>query len=164
MSLSILGCLVLANYGSQDKVYVAEKPQQEAFMVPVVVEPKPTIEDKVRAYFPRNWKTMIAIAHAESGLDHSQQNWNCWYNADKSIVYDKKVKGSHSASCKKEHRKYSWSVDCGLLMKNYVGVKKCPTVDLDSHLEEMSELSKKRGFQPWSAYSNGSYKKFLAKY
>lgn len=162
ISSTLLFCLIAANYGNQDRVYVAEKPQVEAFLVPVVVTPPETIEEKFQRYFPKSHVTFLAIAHAESGLDHSQKNWNCWYNSDRSVVYPSKVKGSHSTSCKKEHRKYSWSMDCGLLMKNYIGVKECPVVDIDTHLEEMAELSKKRGFQPWFAWSNGSYKKFLA--
>lgn len=163
LSSSILACAVLANYGSVDRVYVAEKPQEQAFMVPVIVEPKEeSIEEKFKRHFPKSHVTFLAIAKAESGLDHSQQNWNCWYNNDRTIVYPEKVKGSHSTSCKKEHRKYSWSIDCGVLMKNYIGVKECPEVDIDTHLAEMAELSKKRGFQPWYAWSNGSYKKFLA--
>lgn len=159
ISLSILFCLTTAHYSNIEYKYVAEK--EQAFMVPIIVEPEPTVEDKIKQHFPKSYKTMIAVAKAESGLDHSQQNWNCWYNKDRTIVYPEKVKGSHSTSCKKEHRKYSWSMDCGLLMKNYIGVKECPEVDIDTHLEEMAELSKKRGFTPWYAWSNGSYLAYM---
>lgn len=156
LSSSILACAVLANYGNADRVYVAEKPQEQAFMMPVIVEPKEeTIEEKFKRYFPKSHTTMLAIAKAESGLDNTAINWNCHYNDDMTIVYETKVKGSHSAACKPNHRKYAWSVDCFLLQANYKG-KTCPTdVTLDEHLEEMAELSKKRHFQPWIAWQKG---------
>ncbi len=160
---TILFCLTASSYGNAERVYVAEKPQEQAFMMPVIVEPKEeTIEEKFKRYFPKSHKTMLAIAKAESNLNPEAKNWNCYYNDDMTIVYETRVKGSHSAACKKEHRKYSWSMDCGLLMKNYIGVKECPEVDIDIHLEEMAELSKRRGYSPWVAWSNGSFKKYLA--
>jgi len=165
ISLSILACLVLANYGNTDKVYVANNENMatnntEAFMVPVAVEPKPTIEDKIRQYFPRSWRDMVAIAHAESGMQENAKNWNCWYNKDKTIVYATKVKGSHSAACKKQHRAYSYSVDCGILQLNVKG-KECPIEDIDTHLEKAAELSKVQGKQAWVVYKTGAYRKHL---
>jgi hypothetical protein len=123
---------------------------------------KKEIEEKIKHYFPKSYPTMIAVAYAESGLNHNSQNWNCWYNKDETIVYSNKVKGTHSTSCKKSHRVYSWSIDCGTLMKNYIGIKQCPKVSVDEHLKEMAELSKARGFNPWFGYTNGSYKKYLS--
>jgi hypothetical protein len=67
-------------------------------------------------------------------------------------VYSTKVKGSHSTSCKKEHRKYSWSIDCGVLMKNHIGIRTCPVVSVDDHLKEMAALSKVQGKCAWFAY------------
>lgn len=152
-------CLWLISGNDYDDTYVRE---QDPVMKPVVVEQEETVEEKIKRYFPKSHVTMLAVAKAESGLNHKAQNWNCWYNEDKTVVYQSKVEGSHSTSCKKGHRKYSWSIDCGVLMRNYVGVKECPEVTIDEHLQEMAELSKARGFQPWYAWSNGSYKKFLA--
>ena len=120
LSSSILACAVLANYGNVDKVYVAEV-KEEAFLVPVVVEPEETIEQKFQRYFPKSWRTMLAIAQAESRLDPEAKNWNCYYNNNETIVYETRVKGSHSTACKKEHRKYAWSVDCNILQANYRG-------------------------------------------
>lgn len=161
MSISILACLVLANYGNQDKVYVAEAPKEEAFMVPVVVTPPPTIEDKIREYFPKSWPTMIAIAHAESHMKMTAQGFNCFYNKYETVVYQTRVKGAHSAACKPGHRKYAYSTDCFVLQRNYKG-QKCPQgVTIDEHLEEVAELSKRQGLEAWSAFNNGSYKKHL---
>lgn len=61
-------------------------------------------------------------------------------------------------ACKKQHRIYSWSIDCFLLQKNYIGLKTCPKdVTVDEHLKEVAELSKVCGFKCWSAYNNKSY-------
>jgi hypothetical protein len=122
------------------------------------------IKAKIKHYFPKSHVTMTAIANAESHFNNDSMNWNCYYNKDKSIVYTTRVKGSHSTFCKKEHRQYSWSIDCFVLMKNYVGLKECPKdVTLDEHLAEMAELSKKRSFQPWSSYNAGAHEKYLTK-
>jgi hypothetical protein len=161
ISGTLLACFVMSNYGNQEKEYVADKPEL-TLLVPVIVEPEPTVEDKIRFYFPKSWKTMIAIAHAESGMDHDAIGYNCFYNYKETILYIERVKGSHSTSCKKEHRKYAWSVDCGILQRNYKG-KSCPDVSVDEHLEEVAELSKVQGFKAWAAYNNNSYKKYLAK-
>jgi hypothetical protein len=148
--------VLLANYGNTEKVYVAEVKEQ-VFLAPVIVQPEETVEEKIKRYFPRSHKTMLAIAKAESGLDNNAVNWNCYYNDEMTIVYETRVKGSHSAACKKGHRKYAWSVDCFVLQANYKG-KSCPTdVTIDQHLEEMAELSKKRSFSPWVAWQKGMH-------
>lgn len=140
--------------------YISEP---KVFMEPVVVEPEPSLEEKIKEYFPRSHKTMIAIAHAESRMRMDAIGYNCYYNADETIVYKTRVAKSHSAACKKEHREYAWSVDCFALQKNYVGRKTCPEgVTVDMHLREVAELSKVQHFNAWVAYKNGSYKKFLA--
>lgn len=161
LSVSILACVVMSNYGNQDKIYVAEK-SELTFLVPVIVEPEPTIEDKIRQYFPKSWKTMIAIAHAESHMDMEAVGYNCFYNKNETVVYETRVKGSHSAACKPSHRKYAHSVDCFALQRNYKG-KICPDVSVDEHLEDVAKLSKVQGFKAWAAYNNNSYKKYLVK-
>lgn len=162
VSLTVIYCLVASNYSNRDLSYVAEQNETEAFLVPVIVKPEPTVEDKIRHYFPRNWKTMIAIAHAESNMNHEAVGYNCYYNKTKTIVYSERVKGAHSAACKKEHRIYAWSVDCGVLQRNYKG-KECPDVSVDEHLEDVANLSRKQGLQAWVTYNTGAYKKYLAK-
>jgi hypothetical protein len=166
ISLSIAGCFFVSNYSNRDDTYYADEPKVSVYMEAVVVEATSTpesVEDKIKHYFKRSSTTMLAIAHAESGMRMESINWNCYYNKDKTIVYETRVKGSHGAACKKEHRKYAFGVDCFLLQAHYPGRKDCPKdVTIDEHLQEMAELSKKRSFQPWVAYNNGSYKKFLA--
>ena len=159
LSFSILSCVILSNYGNVVKVYVAEV-QQQAFLLPVIVEPEKTIEEKFKRYFPKSHVTMLAIAKAESGLNNEAKNWNCYYNKTETVVYETKVKGSHSRSCKKEHRKYAWSVDCGVLQLSVKG-KVCPVEDIDTHLEKAAELSKVQGKEAWVVYNTGAYKKHL---
>lgn len=161
ISSTLLFCLVASSYGNAERVYVADKPQVEAFLVPVIVEPEPTLEDKIKFYFPKSWKTMIAIAHAESRMDMNAQGFNCFYNDDMTIVYETRVKGAHSAACKPSHRHLAYSTDCFVLQRNYKG-QKCPQgVTVDEHLEEVAELSKVQGLEAWSAYKNKSYQRYL---
>lgn len=158
MSISILACVVLANYGNQDKVYVAEAPKEQAFMLPVIVEPEETIEEKFQRYFPKSHKTMLAIAKAESGMKMESKGYNCYYNNDMTVVYETRVKGAHSAACKPSHRKYAHSVDCFILQDNQPKSRECPQgVTVDQHLEEMAELSKICGLECWWAYKNKAY-------
>lgn len=163
ISSTLLFCLIAANYGNQDKVYVAEQPKVEAFLVPIIVEPEETIEEKFKRHFPRSYKTMLAIAKAESGMKMESKGYNCFYNDDMTIVYKERVKGSHSAACKPSHRNFAHSVDCFILQDNQPKSRECPKdVTVDQHLEEMAELSRICGLDCWWAYKNGSYKKYLA--
>lgn len=146
---TLLFCLLASHYGNKDNTYVADR-SNDVFMKPVVVVPEPTIEDKIREYFPRNWKTMIAIAHAESGMNMNAVGYNCMYNGV-------------SKACKKEDRSKAWSVDCFVLQKNYPGRKTCPEgVTLDMHLRESANLSRVQGLQAWVTYQTGAHKKHLA--
>lgn len=157
---TIVFCLLLSHYGNKDNTYIAEREVSVFMTAKVVDHPEDeSIETKIRKYFPKSHKTMMAVAYAESGLNHDSINWNCYYYQGKATTTP--IKGG-SRSCDKKDRSLSWSIDCGVLMKNYIGIKKCPNVSVDEHLQEMAELSKKRGFQPWSAYNNGLYKKYLA--
>lgn len=161
IGISLVIAFIWCISGDYDDTYVADKPEVSVFMTATVVEnpENESIETKIRKYFPRSSKTMLAVAYAESGLNHDAQNWNCYYSH--GVATTTPIKGG-SRSCEKKDRALAWSMDCGVLMKNYIGVKQCPKVDVDEHLQEMAELSKARGFQPWVAYSNGSYKKYLS--
>lgn len=159
----VIGLIWCCTSGQYDDIYTADQVvEKKEVKVEEKELTKADVKLKIQEYFPRSHETMLAVAYAESGLNHNAQNWNCWYNENETIVYPSKVKGSHSTSCKKSHRAYSWSIDCGILMKNHIGLKVCPEVTIDEHLQEMAELSKARGFNPWFAFSNGSYKKYLA--
>lgn len=164
IAFTLAGCFFVSNYSHKDEVYYADTPTVSVYMEAIVVEATstPTIEEKIRHYFPRSWKTMIAVAHAESGMSMEAIGYNCYYNKDRTVVYTERVKGSHSTACKKEHRKYSWSVDCFALQRNYPGRKTCPSVTVDEHLKEVAELSKVQGLSAWSSYNAGKHIKFLA--
>ncbi len=117
---------------------------------------KKEIEEKIKYYFPRSWKTMIPIAYAESGMSTTAKGYNCFYNKDETIVYSTRVKGSHSTACKPSHRVYAYSVDCNVLQRNVKG-QICPKQTLDEHLKEVAELSKIQGFKAWSSFNQGKH-------
>lgn len=148
----------LSDAGKEE--YVADK-EETSFMIPIVVVPEPTVEDKIKEYFPRSYKTVIAIAKAESSLKNDAINYNCWYDKDGNIKTTYVKNGGKS--CKKEDRKYAFGVDCFVLQAHYPGRKSCPEgVTLDMHLREMADLSRQRSFQPWVVYNTGAYKAHLA--
>ena len=153
--LALMWLAVVPDYG--DESYKAESVDTKAVMIQ---ENQSSIESKIKQHFPKSHVTMIAIAHAESGLNENAKGWNCYYNKNESIVYSTRVKGSHSTACKVPHRKYAWSVDCGVLQLNVKG-QVCPNETLDEHLEKVATLSKSQGFNAWEAYKNNSYKKYL---
>ena len=160
-STAIFCIWLMSENNHYDNTYVREP---DVYMKPVVVEVKKveSIEDKIMHYFPRNGKTMIAVAHAESGMDMNAKGWNCYYNADETIVYSTRVKGAHSGACKKEHRSFAWSVDCFLLQRNYKG-QECPyDITLDDHLKDVAELSKVQGLSAWVSYNRGAHLKYLS--
>jgi hypothetical protein len=157
IAFTLAFCAFLGSYVDRDEVYIADK-SEEVLMKPVVVQ-EPTMEDKIREYFPRNWKTMVAIAHAESHMDMQAKGYNCFYYHGKATTTP--IKGG-SKACKIEDRHLSYSVDCFILQRNYKG-KECPSnVSLDQHLKEVAELSKVQNLNAWSSFNNGSYKRFLA--
>lgn len=154
-----IGFLVYAHLSSENQeIYVREEAPKIVTTVPMSEEQM--LEAKIREYFPRNGDTMVAIAKAESHLDHDAKGWNCYYNEKGTVVYTSRVAGSHSAACEVSQRIYAYSVDCGILQRNYKG-QICPKVSIDEHLQEVSNLSRKQGLEAWSAYNNGSYKKYL---
>lgn len=157
-------CFTVSHYANLDNTYVAEPKELSVFMTATVVEPEPveqSIEEKIKEYFPRSHKTMLAIAKAESGLSMDAKNWNCYYYHGKATTTP--IKGG-SKACKKEDRKLAHSVDCYVLQDNQEkGITKCQEhMTVDKHLAEMAELSKQCGFKCWSAYNNKSYLKYLA--
>lgn len=159
LSVTILWCAVAGSYSNEDTTYTAEK-QVVATSTPVIRKVL-TTEEKIMQHFPRNGKTMIAVAHAESRMSMDAKGYNCYYNKDESIVYTTKVKGSHSRACKVPHRKYAWSVDCFVLQKNYRG-QECPQgVTLDEHLQEVADLSRVQGLEAWSSYNDGKHLVYL---
>jgi hypothetical protein len=156
----VIGLLWCCTPGQYDDTYIAVPEKTEVKVVAQELT-KEDIELKIKQYFPKSYKTMIPIAYAESGLNQQAQGFNCFYNKDEIVVYSIRVKGSHSTACKKSHRVYAYSTDCNVLQKNVKG-KVCPKQTLDEHLKEVAELSKVQHFNGWSAYNNGSYKKYLA--
>ncbi len=143
------------------------------FFVSFKIEVKPIKNDPVQIQVERqkttiemfkdtfgNDEKMLAIALAESGLDIKSINYNCYYKGD--IVYTYKAKGSKSLQCKKGHEKYAWSRDISIFQIN----DKLHNVSLndtvEKHFEVASEIKKSSGYEAWRAYTNGSYKQYLA--
>lgn len=160
-STLILVLWMISEVNHYDDTYVREN-EPQVFLAPVIVDhpEDESIETKIRKYFPRNGTTMIAIAHAESGMNHNATGYNCYYSQGKATTTP--VKGG-SRACKVEDRHLAWSVDCGVLQKNYVGRKTCPKIPLDQHLKEVAELSKVQGLGAWVAYQTGAHQKYLTK-
>lgn len=117
---------------------------------------KQEIESKIKHYFPLSWRDMIPVAYAESRLNPNAIGYNCYYNEDETIVYTSRVKGSHSTSCKKSHRKYAWSRDCGIMQMNTKD-KECPVETIDEHLQRAADLSRIQGKTAWVAYKTGAH-------
>jgi len=155
LSVGILWCAVVGSHADRDDTYVREP---QAFMIPVVVTPEPTIEDKIRHYFPKNGTTMIAIAKAESSMNHEAIGYNCYYYKGKATTTP--IKGG-SKACKVEDRKLAWSRDCGILQINTTA-KSCPDETIDEHLKRAADLSRVQGLSAWVTHWRGDYKKHLA--
>lgn len=113
------------------------------------VKPQNSIEEEIVSMFPEEPKLALAIFKAESGLNIHAKGWNCKY-------------GQISKACRPEDRPKAWSVDCGVAQINVPG-QKCSSdlFNLDKNLEIAREKYEKRGWQPWVAYKNNSYKKYL---
>lgn len=164
-SVTLLFCifLILASHDySNTDVYVApvKEVEQPVIVEVVVLSERDVIIAKIKTYFPRNAETMVAIAQAESHLNPGAVNYNCYYNKDETVVYSYRAKSTHSTQCKPSHRTYAWSVDCGILQRNYVG-KICPVTTIDQHLQDVAELSRKQGLQAWAAYNSGAYLRYM---
>lgn len=150
--------MLVAAIPTEPEVYTREP---DVYMTAIVVEhpQDESIETKIRKDFPRHGSTMIAIAHAESGMSMKAVGYNCFYSGGKATTTP--IKGG-SKACKVEDRGMAWSVDCFALQKNYIG-KECPKgVTADEHLKEVADLSRVQGLNAWTVYRTGAYKRYLA--
>ena len=156
--IAFIWCISGNNY---DDTYVREPKPVAVYMTATVVDhpQDESIETKIRKYFPRHGTTMIAIAHAESGMSMKAKGYNCYYSNGKATTTP--IKGG-SKACKVEDRGIAWSVDCFALQRNYIG-KECPKgVTADEHLKEVADLSRVQGLDAWTVYRTGAYKRYLA--
>lgn len=117
------------------------------------VIPETSLIEEISKIFPEEPETAIAIFKAESGLSLNAKGWNCRYSINGTVV---------SKACNPEDRQNAWSVDCGIAQINIPG-KECSKelLGLDKNLELAREKYQQRGWHPWTAYKNNSYKKFL---
>lgn len=87
----------------------------------------------ISVFFGAHARTAIAVATAESGLDCQAKNWE-----------DAKITGLPSLGIFQLNRPYH---------EKYL--------DCTYNISEAHKLFLRRGFQPWSMYKNGVYKKYL---
>lgn len=112
-------------------------------------------EKMIKDAFGKDGELMVAVAIAESTQYNTNAiNYNCEYTRADGSKY--------STSCKKEDRKNAWSVDCGILQINQRG-QTCDEemFDPEKNIAKGVEIYKSQGLRAWSAYNNGSYKKYL---
>lgn len=157
LSATILWCAIAGSYSNEDNTYTVEK-QIVATSTPVIKKVL-TTEDKIKEYFPRSYKTMIAVAHAESSMNPNAVGYNCYYYKGKAT--NTPVKGG-SKACKVEDRNFAWSYDCGLLQVNN-GKKECPKETIEEHLQRAADLSRVQGLEAWVTYNTGAHEKHLVK-
>ena len=160
---TIFAIWVLSHYGNLDNTYVAEIATSTP-MITKVAPSKPAcpingnIEETIAKHFPKNKCKMIAIAKAESRLKMEAKGYNCYYS--KGVATTTYIKYG-SKACLPEDRHLAHSVDCFVLQDNQPGSKECPKgVTLDQHVKEMASLSRVCGLNCWSAYKDGSWKKY----
>ena len=92
------------------------------------------VEKKICDTFTSDCKIMIAIAHAESGLNPGSIN----------------TKNNNG------------SIDVGLFQINSIhGYSKAELLNVDFNLQIAKAVYDNQGITAWSAYNNGSYKKYL---
>ena len=113
------------------------------------------LEDRIKDVFGTDGEVMVAVAIAESVMYQGNAiNYNCEYTRDDGTKY--------STSCKKEDRHLAWSVDCGLLQINQRGqVCDEEMFDDEKNIERGKEIYDRQGLGAWSAWKNGSFKKYL---
>jgi len=99
-----------------------------------------TVENKIRAAFPEDPDTAVAIAKAESNLED-------WRIGDKHLAWDD---GRNGMSCGIfQIRVFPKRPDCEKLL------------DEDFNIDYARELYESSGWSPWSTFKSGRYKKFL---
>lgn len=128
---------------------------------PLQIITKPTLEQHIERIFGEKAKVAMATFKAESGLKLDAKGYNCMYQ--KTVIENGKAKiKSFSKSCKKEDRYRAWSVDCGLAQVNVRG-QVCPRelLTVEGNMKQVEKIYKSQGMLAWSAYKNGSYKKYL---
>jgi hypothetical protein len=103
--------------------------------------PYETVEDKIRAAFPEDPETAVAIAKAESNL----QSWRV---GDKHLVWRD---GRNGMSCGIfQIRVFPNRPDCEQLF------------DEDFNIEYARQLYESSGWYPWSTYKSDQYKEHLS--
>lgn len=94
-------------------------------------------------------RTAIAVAKAESGLNPRAKSYNCRYNG-------------RSTFCREGDEKSAWSADCGVYQINTIG-SECPEKLMDpiENIRIAKKMHDSRGWTPWVAWKNMSFKKYL---
>ena len=107
------------------------------------------LSDIIYASFGDHSKAITAIFKAESGLNPNAVNWNCSYHG----------KGK---PCKPEDRPKAFAVDCGIAQVS-VRAKECPKelFDMERNVSEAREIFDRQGFNAWTTFRTGAYKRFL---
>lgn len=121
-----------------------------------------TIKELINRHFEgEDAKVAYAIIKAESGGNARSVGYNCYYKD--GVVFEDRVQGARSTSCKKGHEKYAWSVDCGKVQRNFPGRKTCPEYAFDPEwsIAEMKRLHDERGWKPWVTYTSGKYLAYM---
>lgn len=112
-----------------------------------------------KKYFPNEPATALAIFKTESELNPKAQGWNCFFD-----VYGNAVpyKTAISWTCPIDRRSMAWSVDCGIVQNNFIG-QECPeeSFDIEWSIKEAKRKYDEGGFNRWSTYLFGTYKKNL---
>lgn len=94
------------------------------------------VESCIKEVFKNDYKVAIAVAQAESRLNHDAVG----YNKRNGVV---------------------WSKDCGIFQINDYYHDRACEMTIEENIRYAYLLYVKNGWQPWSAYKNGSYLRFL---
>ena len=153
-------------YESETVTFVTVK---EAILVPTSpkIAPQSEVSQKdvkslIAYHFSGNdAQIAYAIIKAESSGNTRAVGYNCYYK--EGVVFEDRVQGAKSTHCKKGHEKFSWSVDCGKIQKNFPGRKTCPEYAFDPEwsIAEMKRLHNERGWKPWVTYTSGKYLAYM---
>lgn len=105
--------------------------------------------------------TMWLIAQAEAKGHPSVIGYNCYYIKD--VVYETRVNGAISKSCKSGHEGYAWSYDVGYFQINTASSDKSidELQDLETNFKEAQKIKKTQGYNAWWTYKNGLHLSYL---